>query len=554
MKSAIRRGVQPALLMTTDTLSRFLLASNEADLVRFALDLGAARFGGPLSVAEERLSRSAMAITAATAPELLQVAARSILAGQDPLGVTFCELRPAATRRKSGAIYTPPEIVRPMVDWTLAMDPSRVVDAGAGSGRFSLAVSRKAPSIQLIAVDSDPLATILTRAALAVAGHKSALVLNNDYTTVRLPVSTGRTAFLGNPPYVRHHDLTARTKDWGQAAARQMNQPMSGLAGLHAYFFLSTAMMGARGDVGCFVTSSEWLDVNYGAVIRELLLGPLGGSALHVLEPTAAAFQQTATTAAITCFTVGDRPKSMRLRRVKAVNEIDPLAGGRQVSRERLAEARRWTPFIRAKVKAPEGYIELGELCSVHRGTVTGSNSVWIREAYDDSLPSTVLLPSVTRALELFAAGDVLADSAELRRVVALPEDLDMLDRPEREAVTRFLDRAKRAGAADGYVARNRKAWWSVGLREPAPILATYMARRAPAFVRNLAEARHVNIAHGLYPRSPLSKTALDRLAAALRSSVTVAQGRTYAGGLTKFEPKEMERLLVPDVRNLAAL
>jgi hypothetical protein len=26
-----------------------------------------------------------------------------------------------------------------------------------------------------------------------------------------------------------------------------------------------------------------------------------------------------------------------------------------------------------------------------------------------------------------------------------------------------------------------------------------------------------------------------------------VDDGRTYAGGLTKFEPREMERLLVPD-------
>jgi hypothetical protein len=39
---------------------------------------------------------------------------------------------------------------------------------------------------------------------------------------------------------------------------------------------------------------------------------------------------------------------------------------------------------------------------------------------------------------------------------------------------------------------------------------------------------------------------ALDRLAAHLRGSVTVGQGRTYAGGLTKFEPGEMERLPVP--------
>jgi hypothetical protein len=86
-----------------------------------------------------------------------------------------------------------------------------------------------------------------------------------------------------------------------------------------------------------------------------------------------------------------------------------------------------------------------------------------------------------------------------------------------------------------------------VGLREPAPILATYMARRPPAFTRNLAGARHINIAHGLYPRVDLPDDAVERLLAALRRSVTVHDGRTYAGGLTKFEPREMERLPVPD-------
>ena len=101
-------------------------------------------------------------------------------------------------------------------------------------------------------------------------------------------------------------------------------------------------------------------------------------------------------------------------------------------------------------------------------------------------------------------------------------------------------------GASAGFVAQNRKAWWSVGLREPAPILATYMARRPPAFVRNLAGARHINIAHGLYPREPMTTGALDALARYLAGATSLADGRTYAGGLTKFEPKEMERLLVP--------
>jgi hypothetical protein len=64
--------------------------------------------------------------------------------------------------------------------------------------------------------------------------------------------------------------------------------------------------------------------------------------------------------------------------------------------------------------------------------------------------------------------------------------------------------------------------------------------------VRNDVAARHINIAHGIYPREPLPASALDALARYLRLSVTTGQGRTYAGGLTKFEPRELERLPVP--------
>jgi hypothetical protein len=159
----------------------------------------------------------------------------------------------------------------------------------------------------------------------------------------------------------------------------------------------------------------------------------------------------------------------------------------------------------------------------------------------------------VTRARELFQAGAVLSDVGGLRFVIDLPLELDALEPSERRAVERFLSVARRAGAHKGFIARHRKAWWSVGLREPAPILATYMARRAPAFVRNPRAVRHINVAHGLYPREPLSLEQLDAFARYLSERTSVASGRTYAGGLTKFEPREMERLLVPGPELLAA-
>ena len=130
--------------------------------------------------------------------------------------------------------------------------------------------------------------------------------------------------------------------------------------------------------------------------------------------------------------------------------------------------------------------------------------------------------------------------------MIDLPVDLDRFQGSERRAIDRFLDRARSLGAHAGYIARNRRAWWSVGLREPAEILATYMARRPPAFVRNTSAVRHINIAHGLYPREPLPDRVLDRLTEYLATATRLDDGRTYSGGLTKFEPREMERLLVP--------
>ncbi|HEY3115799.1 MAG TPA: class I SAM-dependent methyltransferase [Chloroflexota bacterium] len=525
------------------------LIESEASLIRVARDLGAPDFGGPVSAKEQALL--AQASGEPTRAESLDVFRKAIVSGVDPLGDAYCSLRTSAVRRLTGAVYTPPDIVRPMVDWVLGEGPARVVDAGAGSGRFTLEIARRDPSTPIVAIDLDPMATLMTRAGLAVLGRRQAIVKQADFTSARLDPIDGRTAYIGNPPYVRHHDLTPQLKAWAQQAARRANVPMSGLAGLHAYFFLATVLAARSEDIGCFVTSGEWLDVNYGSIVRKLLLDGLGGQSVHVLEPTVRPFGNAATTAVITCFRVGQAPDAVRVRSVASLADIEHLDGGEPIERERLAAASRWTVFVRHTEKPPAGYVELGELCQVHRGTVTGRNAVWITKPDDHRLPESVLVPTITRARELFEAGESLGSTELLRRVIDLPRDLDELDQDARRAVERFLREAKSSGAAEGYIASNRKAWWSVGLRAPAPILATYMARKPPAFVRNLVGARHINIAHGLYPRQPLADQALDRLAQALRTSTVVSQGRTYAGGLTKFEPKEMERLPVPDLPQL---
>ena len=304
---------------------------------------------------------------------------------------------------------------------------------------------------------------------------------------VDLPNVPGRTLFLGNPPYVRHHAISAEWKAWFATAALARGLKASKLAGLHIHFFLKTLLLAERGDYGAFVTSAEWLDVNYGALVRQLLLGELGGQALHVVAPAAMPFSDTATTAAITCFEVGREPTGIEFRPVGELEQLNPLGTGRAVPRQRLEKARRWSPFLKPAKPAPAGHIELGELCRVHRGQVTGCNAVWIAANGSSAVPDCVLTPTVTKARELFDAMPRLSSRDKLRRVIDLPVELDELNEDDRIRVREFLTWARSRGAHASYIARHRRAWWSVGLRDPAPILTTYMARRPPAFVRNVA-------------------------------------------------------------------
>lgn len=526
--------------------------SDELDLAAFAAALGATSLGQELTEQEQRiLARSSHRRIGG---QEVQRYRAEILRGTDLLGDAFASIRSPEERRVQGATYTPQAIVGTMVEWADWFrraagggGPTRIIDPGAGSGRFLIAAGKAFPKAQLVGVELDPLASVCLRANLAANRMlQRSQVLNGDFRQVSIPKVAGRTLFIGNPPYVRHHQIGAQWKQWLTSESEKLGLSASQLAGLHVHFFLSTLLHASPGDYGAFITSAEWLDVNYGRLVRELFVNHLGGTSLTIVEPTARPFPDAASTAVISTFEVASKSRSIRVRRVDDVVSLSPLQSGRRLLRTRFDPRSRWSHLTRRSHQVPSGYVELGELCRVHRGQVTGANHVWIAGTHSNGLPPAVLFRTVTKARELFAAEGVLHDAGKLRDVIDIPRDLDTLDADDRDQVERFLSCARKMGAADGYVASNRKAWWAVELRDPAPILATYMARRPPAFVLNPAQARHINVAHGLYPREPLSTEVLTGLAHYLSSAIKTSEGRTYSGGLTKFEPREMERLLVP--------
>lgn len=476
------------------------------------------------------------------------------LAGEDRLGERFCLDNDALARRATGITLTPQWLVDAMFDRFGADQVfDTIVDCGAGTGRFAIAAAQRWPAASVVAVERGDEMAALLRQRLAETGlSRRVEIVVDDFRNFVAPLG-GRTLFIGNPPYVRHHQIERQWKAWYSTGMAALGIRASQLAGLHAHFMLHALRQLRPGDALCFVTAAEWLDNGYGDALRRLCAGRAGLAlrGLWVADADDPVFDDALVSAAVVLVEGSEREGDARLGTIAGHGLHDV----RRAPVVQLRESLRWSAHCQASGPASPVGIEVGELFRVTRGQVTGANDVYVLAADQRLLPASLVRPSVTRAREIID-GQVLTreGAAGLRNVVDLPTDLDALDTEARRAALAFIERARAAGAHAGYVARSRKPWYAVAMRAPPLAFVSYMGRRPPVFAANPFAVSYINIAHGLYPRQALTPASVAAVLAHLNCSTDVRSGRVYGGGLAKFEPSDVARLRVPgDLLEFAA-
>lgn len=465
-------------------------------------------------------------------------------APNDPLGHAYCQAHDALARRASGITLTPEWLVTCMLSSAEAQAYDTIVDCGAGTGRFALAAALACPRAQVLAIESHPeMVALLCRRVAAAGLSERITVIEGDFRTVPITLR-GRALFLGNPPYVRHHDVAPVWKDWYRQGMAARGIAASQLAGLHAHFLLRAVQAMRPGDALCFVTAAEWLDNGYGSALRALCASDETQVAgLWLADADDAVFDDALVSATVL---------QLQAQPIGLSAVVGRLAGRqmqaiRQVSPEALRGSGRWSEFARELMPDVGSGVPLGELFRITRGQVTGMNAAWVLPSDQALLPSSLVVPAVTRAREIIDGSlSEAAGVASLRRVANLPPDLDELRGRDRSLAQAFVQRAQVLGADRSYVARHRVPWHFLDLRPPPAVLVSYMGRRPPVFRSNPHCLTYLNIAHGLYPRQPMAAALLGRIVAYLNGAVDIHSGRVYGGGLVKFEPSDVARLTVP--------
>ncbi|MBE0537911.1 MAG: N-6 DNA methylase [Phycisphaerae bacterium] len=235
------------------------------------------------------------------------------------IGSIFEHLISPEERHKFGQFYTSVEVVDLINSFCIRTGHETVLDPACGGGTFLVrAYARKrelAPGeshgtrlAELFGVDISLFATHLTTINLAtrdlIDAENYPQIARSDFFDIvakkpflSLPTHVkakglGKIqhrqvdlrlldAVVGNPPYIRQEEIrkskdprnaTPGTKEYYQHVAASERANLSGRSDIHCYFWPHATSFLKDDGYLAFVTSSQWLDVEYGFKLQEWLL------------------------------------------------------------------------------------------------------------------------------------------------------------------------------------------------------------------------------------------------------------------------------------------
>ena len=334
---------------------------------------------------------------------------------------------------------------------------------------------------------------------------------------------------------------------------------LSGLSGLYCYFIALAHPWMSEGGVAGWLIPSEFMDVNYGRMLKQYLLCDVTLLHIHRFDPNNVQFDDALVSSAVVWFRKKKPPADHQVVFSYGGTMQTPVLSSK-ISIHDLQAADKWTKFPKYGPSIErEGY-RLADLFTIKRGLATGDNSFFIvdeAKANNLNLPRRFLRP-VLPSTRYIKADEINADSAGFP---LLDKRLFLIDcdRSEEEiareqpALWAYLKTGIER-VAPRYLCRSRRIWYGQERRPAAPIVCTYLGRsdheRRPfRFLLNNSQATATNVYLMLYPQPLLAKQLMLRpdgmrsLWHALNSidrETLLGNGRVYGGGLHKLEPREL--------------
>lgn len=465
--------------------------------------------------------------------------------------------------RQKGQFWTPDWVAEAMVAYAVRGGSDHVFDPAVGAGAFFRAAKTVAKetgrSFTLLGAEID-------REALGQAKQNG--LSEGDLARVHIsdfalhPPQQAFKAIVANPPYIRHHRLSATVKlELKKFGARLIGTPLDGRAGLHVYFLMRALQLLEKGGRLAFIMPADTCEGIFSSTLWEWITSNYCLDAVVTFAPEASPFPRVDTNPIIflirnsepsahfqwaKCF----EPETEQLKTWMASDFTfagDALRVVQRQLREGLA-----TGLSREPLDEQNTGPILADFAKVMRGIATGANEFFfltVQQVTKLNIPDEFLIPAVGRTRDVDGDKFDIEDLDELN-ARGRPTRLFSLDGRPVDcfplAVREYLKHGEALGLHERTLIATRRPWYKMEVRPAPPILFSYLGRRHARFIRNSAGVVPLTGFLCVYPRQHDS-IFISRLWEVLRHPETIANlglvGKSYGSGAIKVEPRALERL-----------
>lgn len=462
--------------------------------------------------------------------------------------------------RVKGQFWTPPWLAKVMAGWVIQDHPEMIFDPAVGPGTFFAAAREAGFTGELHGFE-------LHLNAFA-DGWKFGLKLD-DFQHVQIadfissPMPEKFPAIISNPPYIRHHRLTQRQKlELKQLAQCHLGFPLDGRVGLHVYFLLKCLAQLAPGGRLAFLLPADVCEGISSSVFWNRICQQYRLVAAMTFADAAAPFPTVDTNAMVFLFTK-DKPLEDFLwlrvcerdgEAVSASLNLGKSSNVVSLHRRKLTEALK-TGLSRPPRTQNNFGIPLSHFAKVVRGIATGHNDFFFltrEQLCSNGLPEKFFRRAIGRTRDCPSDRLTIADLDRLEAAGRATWLLNLTDESHEKLPAQlraYLKSGEQAGLSEKSLIKTRRPWYKMEKRTPPPILFAYLGRRDCRFVINEADVVPLTGFLCVYPwdTTPAGKRKLWR---ALNHPDTLANlslvSKSYGGGALKTEPRQLDRLEIP--------
>lgn len=461
-----------------------------------------------------------------------------------------------------GQVATPKPIAEVMAIWVTSKHPKSILDPAVGFGNLIHECWLCSPKAHFSGIERDE---NTLREALLSAPPGTKLIFG-DYLKQRISPVEG---IIANPPYVKASRLDYSEADWLLFEDR-LGFKIDRLTNLYALFLLKIWDDLADGGRAAVIIPAEFLNANFGVIIKERLLKDIHPVGIAVFDPEVNLFDAAMTT---TCVLFLEKKQSARtaLHAVK-VHSVDDLKCFVQlllsngsfkkhpahIDFSNRAPDEKWINLLfngKSKAFGSAFKSRVGEFFKCSRGIATGANNYFCLSKSiiaQHGLKTSNFDFCITKATD---AEGLVFTKTKFDNLVSLDRRCFLLNpNTVDSALAAYLKIGEDEGIPKLFLPSHRKVWYLPENRSVADVWVAVFSRELVKYILNTSGARNLTCFHGLY-----AKEGNQNLAPLMTLFLNSSWGqesfsfvnRFYGDGLNKLEPKDVEAMPCPQMPSI---